>query len=379
MINILHLDTEGGWGGSSISLFKIIKNLDKKNFKSHVICRKKGPIINKYKKKNIWVEQVNNLYSYSAKPLINNFKLFLTTITEIIFFFNGLSKVLEIIKYKKINLIHLNFEGFFLIGFFLKILTKIPIVMHYRSTIPYNSLIHKLISYFIVTHVANYVVFISKTEKRKFFKLYPKLKKIKSEVIYNISDCKPSNINLNKKNKDLVYIGNLSYFKGVDRLIDLAEYLEKKQLKLKIKIYGETRGEFKFIKIFMNKIEKLKLKNLKLMGRTNFAERVIKNSFALLRPSRWNDPWGRDILDAFNSGIPCISTGCKNDIIVNNKNGFYVKKFNKKKVFKIIEKLYFDNMYYLKIKSETIKTKKILLDKNINIKNLESIFRYCAK
>ena len=31
MLNILHLDTEGGWGGSSVSLFHIVKNLDKKN------------------------------------------------------------------------------------------------------------------------------------------------------------------------------------------------------------------------------------------------------------------------------------------------------------------------------------------------------------
>ena len=43
MINVLHLDTEGGWGGSSISLFQIIKNLNKKKFRSTVVCRNKVP------------------------------------------------------------------------------------------------------------------------------------------------------------------------------------------------------------------------------------------------------------------------------------------------------------------------------------------------
>ena len=80
------------------------------------------------------------------------------------------------------------------------------------------------------------------------------------------------------------------------------------------------------------------------MGRTNKAEKIIQNAFAILRPSRWNDPWGRDILDAFNAGVPCISTGQFNDIIINKKNGFYVENFEKKKVIKIINKLKSDKI-----------------------------------
>ena len=33
------------------------------------------------------------------------------------------------------------------------------------------------------------------------------------------------------------------------------------------------------------------------MGRTNNAEKVIQNAFVVLR-LEWDDPWGRDILDA---------------------------------------------------------------------------------
>ena len=64
MINILHLDTEGGWGGSSISLFNIVTNLNRKRFKPFVICRKNGPIIEKYKKKNINIYNNLNLYYF---------------------------------------------------------------------------------------------------------------------------------------------------------------------------------------------------------------------------------------------------------------------------------------------------------------------------
>ena len=41
MINILHLDTEGGWGGSSISLFNIVSNLDKKILSHMLYVEKK--------------------------------------------------------------------------------------------------------------------------------------------------------------------------------------------------------------------------------------------------------------------------------------------------------------------------------------------------
>ena len=120
MIKVIHLDTEGGWGGSSISLFKIINSMNKKKFKSFVVCRKKGPIIKKYKNIKIKVEKNTDLYSFSAKPYINNFKLFVTTIPQFIFFFRGMMKLVNTIKKNKIQVIHLNFEGFFLVGLLLK-------------------------------------------------------------------------------------------------------------------------------------------------------------------------------------------------------------------------------------------------------------------
>ena len=377
MINVLHLDTEGGWGGSSISLFQIIKNLNKKKFRSTVVCRKQGPVLKKYKKINIEAFRVDGLYSFSAKPKVNNLKLFLTTLPQLLFFFSGFLKILKIIKLKKIDLLHLNFEGFFLLGLFLKFFTKKPTVVHFRSTIPINSLAHKIISNLIVKYIADTIIFISKTEKKKFIKIYPNLSKYKFKTIYNISNNKVLKSNTNYYSKNLVFIGNISFYKGVDRLIKIAKYIKDKSLK--IKIYGETRGEYKFKENLISAIKENNLVNLKLMGRTNNAEKVIQNAFVVLRPSRWDDPWGRDILDAFNSGVPCISTGKFNDLIVNKKNGFYVENFEKKKVLKIIDKLKKDKKYYFDLKSNIIKTQKKILDKNKNIKKIEEIFSICIK
>ena len=368
MINSLHLDTEGGWGGSSISLYKIISNLDKNKFKPIVICRKEGPIIKKYKFKNIKVYKNPYLYSFSPKPLISNFKLFLTTIPQFLFFFRGINKLVNVIKKNQIQIIHLNFEGFFLVGLFLKIFIKQPFIVHYRSTIPISSFSHKVISYIISKYVADYIIFISKTEKKKFFKIYPFLKKIKSKVIYNISDCKPLR---KKKRRDLIYMGNLSYLKGVDRLISLAECLNSENINQKIKIYGDTRGENNFVKKFYDRLNKLNLKNIELMGRTKTPEKVIQNAFLILRPSRCSDPWGRDVLDACSAGVPIISTGSVNDIILNGHNSLYVKNFNVKRVSNLIKKLIKNKKMYKILNKNLIKQSKTLLNTEMNINKFE--------
>ncbi len=378
MINVIHLDTEGGWGGSSISLFKIISSMNKNNFKSIVVCRKKGPIIKKYNSNKIEVEKNYNLYSFSAKPSINNFKLFITTIPQFLFFFSGIRKLFKIIKKNKINVIHLNFEGFFLVGFILKIFLSLPIVVHYRSTIPLDSFAHKIISYIIVKYVANYIIFISKTEKKKFFKIYPNLKKTKNEVIYNISSIKPSKNKLQKIG-DLVFIGNLSYWKGVDKLIPLAKKLQDERMNLKIKLYGDTRGEGKFKKKLIEKLNKSKLKNIKLMGRINNPEKIIKNAFLVLRPSRHNDPWGRDVIDACSSGVPIISTGNLNDIIINKYNSFYVKNFNVDRVFYLITELLHNRKMYNFFKKNLIKQSKLILNTKLNINKFQNILASVSK
>ena len=85
---------------------------------------------------------------------------------QFIFFIKGIFNLLKYIKKNKIDVIHLNFEGFFFVGIFLKLFLKVPIIIHYRSTIPFDSLSHKIISIINLKFVANFVIFISNLEKK---------------------------------------------------------------------------------------------------------------------------------------------------------------------------------------------------------------------
>ena len=46
-----------------------------------------------------------------------------------------------------------------------------------------------------------------------------------------------------------MYLGNVSFFKGVDKLIAVAKFLNELDIKEKIFVYGLPRGELKFLKI----------------------------------------------------------------------------------------------------------------------------------
>ena len=110
------------------------------------------------------------------------------------------------------------------------------------------------------------------------------------------------------------------------------------------------------------------------MGRTKNPEEIIQKAFLILRPSRHNDPWGRDIIDACSAGIPCISTGNENDIIINKINSYYVKNFDSKKVSEIIKDLSNSNRLYNKISKNFLKQKKLLLSKEKSILKLQNLF-----
>ena len=64
----------------------------------------------------------------------------------------------------------------------------------------------------------------------------------------------------------------------------------------------------------------------------------MRQSLALVRPSRYNDPWGRDVIEATCNGLPVLATGNFSGVIKSKTNGFLFNTFNAKKIAqKIIE------------------------------------------
>ena len=333
--NILHIDIEGGWGGSSKSLFELVKVINNNVSNSSIIVGQKGKIINEYDKLNIENSFVNNLFSFVPRKK-NSFKILIKNSIKLIYFPITVIRIFKIIKKGEYEIVHLNYEGLFLYGLFIKLFTRKKVIIHMRTLLP-NNIFGDLVIFFISNLCANYVLFISKNEESRFYR--KKNSNISGKILLNIFNSKNYiNTSYHKKKYNITYLGNISFNKGVDRLLELARYIKKQNNNnYIIKVYGVARDDKNYFKMLLLNKKKGELSNIEFIDHTFDVAEILLNSFILIRPSRDNDPWGRDVIEAATSGLPVIATGSYNEIIKNNKNGFLIENFDCSKIYKYLE------------------------------------------
>lgn len=143
MNKVLYYESGSGFGGSAVSLYRLIKYLDKQTFQPFVLVHGIGPRIEEIKKMGV---DVHRLRQYHPIPRIacNSKHFWGHPLGTLCFYTNfGLSTLVntltigKLIKTKNINLVHLNngiFENF--AGLMAAKLCGIPCVSHVRGTVP---------------------------------------------------------------------------------------------------------------------------------------------------------------------------------------------------------------------------------------------------
>ena len=156
-MKILHIDIEGGFGGSSRSLAKLVFGLknSQSDIESIVLCKASGPIQNEYLASGVQCEIFEHMYSRIPLPKYN-FRNLLTSVTRLFNLIRLHRKITEI----KPDVVHFNYAGLMFNGLLLK-LTGFSgkIIIHSRVLWPQN--IFARLFTFILTHSADYVVAIA--------------------------------------------------------------------------------------------------------------------------------------------------------------------------------------------------------------------------
>ena len=102
----------------------------------------------------------------------------------------------------------------------------------------------------------------------------------------------------------------------------------------KRKFFNRNEINFTYLK---NKIDKLKLKDtVFLKNQTMKPKQKLLNADFLIRPSRRNDNWGRDIIEAMSTGKFIISTGKDSLFITHKINGIVTYKWDSEYLADII-------------------------------------------
>tara|TARA_B100002051_G_C16528760_1_gene531572 strand:- start:157 stop:828 length:672 start_codon:yes stop_codon:yes gene_type:complete len=196
---------------------------------------------------------------------------------------------------------------------------------------------------------------------------------LKSIVIYNpTKKIKLNRINKFKNTINIINVGRLTDQKNQLLLLDAVHELSKK-VKWKLSIIGKGNN-YKKISDFINK-NNLK-KKIKLYGyKKNSIKEIYKSDLFVLTSNYEGLP--NVLIEAQQVGTPIISTNCKTgpkEILLNGKLGELVPVGNKSILVKKIEDFYFNRKKYIK-KSNLAKKYLYRFDYNKNCNLYYSLFK----
>ena len=369
MLRGLHIDIEGGFGGSSRSLYELVSRFDRERLFPMVAHRSCGPITQRYNAIGLESRHLPEIVSFAPREF-NSGKIFIVNIPRFLKIPKVIYKIKKIIAEQKIDYIHLNYEGLHVLGPSLRRQADIPIICHCRTIIPRNTWGRWVVKR--IQSNCDYIFFISPNEEARFRDLESG-RMMPGEVIWNIA--KASSHTFEKSNVPYaIYLGNIDYLKGPDRLIEIAKELELTAAPpFKIKVFGEARANPKFLNYIVEQAKALSLGNrLEFCGHTSEPERHLVSALALIRPSRTNDPWGRDVIEATINGVPVLASGTYDGVVKPDHTGFLYDCFDPKQVTRDLMSLLVDPSRHAKL-SENAKNEGWKFDGSHQVERFQTV------
>lgn len=324
-IGTLHIDIEGGWGGSSISLFELIKRLDRNRIAPIVLYRQAGPAAERYAKIGVPAYHVSDIASFVPRQQ-KALKNFMASLPRLWHLDRAARQITEIARQYDSRIVHLNYEGLFMLAGRLRATLALPIIAHSRAHLPVSPWGRWLVRQ--LAQNVDKMFFISPQEEARWAELATG-KRVDGEVMWNIaSDSLPRQPFANPP--EIIFLGNIAHAKGPDRLIEIALKLrERGALHSKFAIYGRTRAEPDFEAWIRRRIASEGLSDwVELRGHVPDPAAVLARALILIRPSRDNDPWGRDVIEASAAGVPVLATGTFEGVVQSGINGFLVDPYD---------------------------------------------------
>ena len=314
-------------GGGEISLFELIRKLDKKRFKPIVIVPGSGEIGRKLQCNNIEV------HSIPFPPLRE-----IITLSPIKSFFY----LIKFFKKHRIDLIHANGSR---VCFYCAIagrILKTPVIWHVRES--FSDLFYYD---WLLANLATIIICVSKSVQKKRFKRFGENEKDRIAVVYNGVDT--SKFHKNFKNRSEArnkldikpsvvlfgLIGNIIQRKSQDFFIKA--FARAKQIQPDISAKVLIIGHF-FDEKYLNYLRQL-VTDLNLHSNIIFREFTddiskILSGIDIFVLSSKSEGFCRSLLEAMSCGLPIIATRLSEieEAIIDTKNGLLVDFMNIEKM-----------------------------------------------
>ena len=351
-IGILFLDVEGGWGGSSRSLFHLIEALDRGKFEPLVALRKEGPVEARYESLGVSYYHVPDLAAFrpSERKNIVSFAIFLWGLRH---FPRLVWRFRTLVEQHNVKLIHVNHESLALSGYLLSKALGLPWVCHNRTLVIPSWFARRLQR--LIAKDAAYSIFISDPVLDHFkISAGSAVNATKFSVIFNIAppighEISPASEILRPPDRFRVLsLTNFSPNRGVDRIIDVAEALHRRgDDRFAFYLCGRPANRHAItgrVDTYHSKIvEKVRALGLDDMlffpGHVREPERALVSCDALIKLTRQANPWGRDIMEALSAGLPVVTLGSFQGFVENGLNGYITEDYRPEEIADYLQQL----------------------------------------
>jgi len=190
------------------------------------------------------------------------------------------------------------------------------------------------------------IIFNSEWSKKQFLKKLDKFyhKSEKLEVIHQ--SINKENVNINKKEKLITFVGKLNSAKGYDLFgKSILKILDKHKDWKSIVIGDEPREKLLF-----------EHKNLKVLGFQNHSKvlSIFKKTSIAVACSRWEEPFGRTSLEASSRGCAVIVSN-RGGLPETITNGIIVRNLNIKNLYNAINKLIINKKQRINLQKSSLK------------------------
>lgn len=340
-MRVLCLDIEGGYGGSSRSLYESVSQLPGE-IEVEIWCRREGPVQAKYEALGVECRVMSGMPHISSLPRLsrnlNAYGRFAAGWRKSRQFRDQLVRASQ----QRFDLIHLNHEGLFLLARWLRreLGNRVRLTAHVRTHLP--STIFSRWQYRILSAATDRLVFITEMERDKVAKLTRRPQT--GPVIYNIvpalDPARVDPILAAESRFKVVSVSNYAWLRGNDRLIDIAASLKAMgrtdilfvavgQGVLPNNLPGELGRVARRGGTMADYAEARKVADMfRFVGHVADPTPVLSASDLLVRPSRGNDPWGREVLEAMAVGLPVLATGRFDRFVETGCTGILHPDFN---------------------------------------------------
>lgn len=233
----------------------------------------------------------------------------------------SVAEIKQVLKEEKPDIIHAHDMR---ASFYAAMVCKnIPLISHiHNNAFDSQEISPKSIAYMYAAMKAKHILWVSQSSFNgyAFHKFFYK----KSEVLYNIIDIdavyEKMELDTEKYNFDITYVGRLTYQKNPQRLMNLFCLVKEKIPNIKIAVVGTGDLEIEIKEL----AEEYGLfENICFLGFQSNPLKIMFDSKVMVMTSRWEGT-PMCALEALALGVPIVSTptdGMK-DLITSGKNGF---------------------------------------------------------